>query len=254
MQVLIGPESFAVVDGEPFVASDGEPVQGVVLDAVHRLARDRGKPVEAVITDRNEGHTTRVEVALDGSSRVLRQRGDREPPARPAATMDQQGSGAGTPIAVPEVLADLVARVVDAIDAGARERAAALAFLLREHAARTFGAEHPYALEARALEAFAAHRGGNHRLATATCLDLASIRHRQGDPRAHEELMRATAGWRLIDDAPSAVAYGRTLLALWSQVVGPSDGSAPDAALVWDVNRRIHAVAMESPHEQGGAA
>lgn len=70
--------------------------------------------------------------------------------------------------AVPAQLSELVAQITRAMDTGSLERAVALAFRLREYTARSFGAEHPCTLEARALEAFAAYRSGNHRLATAT--------------------------------------------------------------------------------------
>ncbi|MGX1027473.1 hypothetical protein [Streptomyces sp. SAI-097] len=160
----------------------------------------------------------------------------------------------GTPVPVPGVLAELVARIGHSIDTGARERAAALAFRLREYTARTFGGEHPYALEARALEAYAAYRGGNHAAATLTCLDLAKIRHQQGDPRAHEELLRAVAVWRLFDDLPSAVEHGRTLLTTWSRLAEEGRVAPGDAELVRGVDRRIRALATEAAMSETGVA
>lgn len=174
-------------------------------------------------------------------------------PAGPA-TENTWPAGAGTPVPVPEELVELVSRIGHAIDTGARERAAALAFRLREHAARTFGAEHPYTLEAQALEAYAAHKSGNHAAATLACLELAGIRHQQGDPRAHEDLLRAVAVWRLIDDLPSAVDHGRVLLTTWSRFAEEGNVAASDVELVRGVDRRIHALVSESATHQVGVA
>lgn len=199
-----------------------------------------------------------------GEQRPDGQRPDEPPSVRlslvPGTSSDAlPGEGApstevGTPVLVPDDLADLVARIGDAIDTGARERAAALAFRLREHTARTFGAEHPYSLETRALEAYVAYRGGNYAAATLTCLELAEIRHRQGDPRAHEDLLRAVAVWRLIDDLPSAVGHGRTLLTTWSRLAAEGRVAAGDAELVRGVDRRIRALAAEAAMSETGVA
>ncbi|MFD4524108.1 hypothetical protein ACFWP7_09340 [Streptomyces sp. NPDC058470] len=159
---------------------------------------------------------------------------------------------------VPEELAELVALVRHSVDAGALEQAAALAFRLREHTARAFGREHPYTLEAHALEAFVAHRSDNHRLAAATCIELARIRHRQGDPRVREELTRAAAAWLLVEDVPSAVGHGRALLAVLlavSSTRGEQGGrTVVDAALPRLVNRRMRALTEASDARVTGAA
>ncbi len=243
LEVLIGLDGSAVVDGAPVPVPDDEPVHVAVLDALHRHALARGEPVEAVIHDRREAYATHIEVGPDGSSRILRreQSGTEPQPAGPRPvglssaepqSTDRPSVGprpapeaspvkpspadgtrsAGVPTPVPDQFAGLVRQIVYSIDSGARERAAALAFRLREHTARTFGAEHPYTLEAQALEAFAAYKNGNHQVAVAACLELARIRRRLGDPRAHEELTRAAAAWRLIDDSPSALNHGGALL------------------------------------------
>jgi hypothetical protein len=258
-QVLIRPDGSAVVDGAPFPVPDGEPVHVAVLDAMHRHAQAAGEPVEALITDEQEGYATRIEVAPDGSSRIVRQeRHDAPRETPPAAPPDIPGTAMPVPVPVsvpvPEELTELVRQITHAVDTGAPERATALAFRLREHAARAFGAEHPFTLEAYALEAFVAHRGGNHPLATATCLELARIRHGQGDPRAHDELMRAVAAWRLIDNLRSAVEQGRALLEVWSRLAEQGGGSPVDAEVARDVNRRIHALAAQVGPRRTGAA
>jgi hypothetical protein len=406
VEVLIRRDGSALVNGAPFPVPDGEPVHVAVLDAMHRGAQARGEPVQAAILDRQEGYVTRVEVAPDGSSRILqheRQEEQYEPEPGPAAgpllaelppdeplAGSPSVAGAGLPSdprpspaesrpavepfpagplsaepplfegplagppsaagdglspapepvpagpslversladspsaagvglspapeepipselpwversladlpsapepvpagpssaeppfaeppwatgpspaglppsdadtrvpAVPDQLSELVAQITRAMDTGSLERAVALAFRLREHTARSFGAEHPCTLEACALEAFAAYRSGNHRLAAATSLKLARTRHELGDPRAHDELTRAVVAWRLIDDIPSAVDHGRALLAVWSVLAERGVRSARDETLMRGVNRRMHALAAAATARQTGAA
>ncbi|MEV8340111.1 hypothetical protein [Streptomyces niveus] len=238
LEVLIHSDGRVTVDGAPFPLPDGEAVNVAVLDTMQHRARSAGEPIEAVIVDRQAGYATRIEVTADGSSRIVRHERYREP--------SEEESSAEPPVPVPVELSALVTQIGQAIDSGALERAAALAFRLREHAARTFGAEHPYTLEAQALEAFAAHKSGNHTAATAACLELARIRQEQGDPRAHEDLLRAVAVWQLIDDLPSAVDHGRALLTTWSRLAEDGRTAVGDVELVRGVDRRIHALATEA--------
>ncbi|CAL9590376.1 hypothetical protein SUDANB145_05213 [Streptomyces sp. enrichment culture] len=289
VRVFIGLDGRTTVDDVPFPVPDGEPVHVAVLDVLHRRARARGAAVEAVILDRERNDVTLVEVAPDGSSRVLLHESHGATPEtedgpasgpppvgasdsgpvpadaaeRPAAsvdTVDPQVVAAPTAGVVPEELAELVGLVRHSLDTGALERAAALAFRLREHTTRTFGPEHSHTLEALALEAYAAHRSGNPRLAMTTCLELARTRHRQGDPRAGEELTRATVAWLRMDDVPSAVDHGRalldTLLAVRSarDAQGAQGATVPDAALPRLVNRRMRELTEETETRATGAA
>ncbi|BCL25519.1 hypothetical protein ACFFS2_08805 [Streptomyces aurantiacus] len=303
--VLIDHNGSTAVDGVPFQVPEGEPVHVTVLDLMHRHAHARGRPVEAVILDQQRGDVTLVEVAPDGSSRVLLHELHDEtpetqprptaapppaasqpgpppvaapqpgpppapaPPTAPAPPMVEAADPppavapaavAAVPVAaeaVPEELAELVGLVRQCLDTGALERAAALAFRLREHTSRTYGPEHLYTLEAHALEGFVAHRSDNFPLAMATCLELARIRHSQGDWRAREELTRATAAWLRIDDMPLAVAHGRNLLAallaVWSR--GNQDGrTVAEATLPGLVNRRMRVLTNTSDTRVTGVA
>ncbi|MDQ0772144.1 hypothetical protein QF026_000610 [Streptomyces aurantiacus] len=183
------------------------------------------------------------------------------PPADPPAVAPAAVAVAAVPDAeaeaVPDELAELVGLVGRCLDTGALERAAALAFRLREYTSRTYGPEHTYTLEAHALEGFVAHRSDNFPLAMATCLELARIRHSQGDWRAREELTRATAAWLRIDDMPLAVAHGRNLLAallaVWSR--GNQDGrTVAEATLPGLVNRRMRVLTNTSDTRVTGVA
>jgi len=264
-EVLISRDDRVMVGGENFPVPAGESVHVAVLDLMHHLARSEGGPVEVLITDEQEEYTARIGVSPDGSSWLVQGPGDSpEPDAEPGLPNGQASSiepraaeplftkaplpepppadtraDAETPAPVPEELAALVHDISRALDSGAQERAAALAFRLREHAKRHFGNEHPSRLEAYALEAFTAYRCGDYTSAMSICLELSQIRHRQGDhPRAHEELRRAVAACSRIDDLPSAVEHSRALLA-WSR---QGNGGAQDTELVSGINRRIHAL------------
>ncbi|RRR86550.1 hypothetical protein [Streptomyces sp. RP5T] len=282
-EILVSHDGGVMVDGAPLHVSEGEPVHVAVLDTMHRHAQTRGELVEAVILDRQRGGVTRVEVAPDGSSRILlheeldetglgepgpapgQSPADAAPSGRrplvetgrapvsdstvagpPADTPRPEAEGTAAVEEVPEELGGLVALVGRSVADGALERAAALAFRLREHTVRTFGPEHRYTLEAHALEAFVAYRNDNPVRAMTMCLELARIRHRQGDPRAREELKRATAAWLRIEDVPSAVEQGRDLLDVCSESENQSEPMVADATLLQVVNRRMRVLAEES--------
>ncbi|MEU9546794.1 hypothetical protein [Streptomyces mirabilis] len=252
-RVLIDHDGGTTVDGVPFHVPEGEPVHVTVLDVMHHHAQSRGEPVEVAILDRQHSDVTLVEVAPDGSSRILLQETHDEGPV----------SAAGPPTvpavaAVPDELADLVGFIRHSLDTGELERAAALAFRLREHAERRFGPDHQHTLEAHALEAYVAHRSGNPLLATGMCLELARIRHRHGDPRALEEVTRAAAAWLRIDEVPAAVDHGRALLAVmlpvWSARANQGRRTAADAVLPRLVNRRMRTLTEEPDLRVTGAA
>jgi hypothetical protein len=276
-EVLISPDGSAVLDGELFPVPEGEMVHVALLDTMHRHAQARGGPVEVVILDQQEEHVLCIEVDIDGSSRILHHEPydtEDEPQPLPAAGPPQRdvppspqetwptapapertpSAVVDMPVLVPGELGELVALISHAVDTGALERASALAFRIRQHTTRAFGDEHPYTLEAHALEAFVAHRSGNHHLALDTCLELARLRRLQGDPRAQDELRRAIAAWRLIDDVPAAVDYGRALLAVWSEVAETGGPELADSELADRVSRRMHALTTATGARETGAA
>ncbi|MFG3088828.1 hypothetical protein ACGGAI_14545 [Streptomyces antibioticus] len=82
--VVISGDGSAAVDGEPVRTETGESVDAAVLDRLHRHAVDRDSTVTAAVTDPSAGHVTYVEVAPDGSSRLLDQP-ERRPEPAPAA-------------------------------------------------------------------------------------------------------------------------------------------------------------------------
>ncbi|MEU9413146.1 hypothetical protein AB0E08_46690 [Streptomyces sp. NPDC048281] len=280
-EVTIREDGSALLDGGLLHVSDGRPVHIAVLDALQDNARTHGGPVVAVIRDSHEGGTTRLEVTPDGSSRILSHAEEAEqtpapPPADlhaapvsaapPSATepvfedlfQDPDPSPSpppGTdPVPVPDELTQLVRLVQQSVDAGALERASAIAFRLREHSARSFGADHPYTLEAVSLEAFVAYRGGNHRLATTACLELARFRNLRSEPRAREDLMRAVAAWWLVDDVSFALLHGGAILDLWSETGQQGEPTAEDVELMSRVNRRINRLSAPSVTPEAGVA
>lgn len=71
--VVIGSDGSAVVDGEPVPVVGGESVDVAILDTLHGYARNRNTPVTASIADPESGSVAIVEVAPDGSSRLVEQ-------------------------------------------------------------------------------------------------------------------------------------------------------------------------------------
>ncbi|MEU3190958.1 hypothetical protein ABZ686_10025 [Streptomyces sp. NPDC006992] len=143
---------------------------------------------------------------------------------------------------VPGELAEAVAHINRAAAEGEAQRAMVLAFRLREHAVRSYGEEHPYALEARDLEAFVARQGGNYGKATEVYLDLARICHQQGDQRAYGYLRRAVGNWYLLADPKKVLTRGQALLDAWSLLAAQDGPAAHDTTLPRHVQLRMDAL------------
>ncbi|MEV6008682.1 hypothetical protein AB0M29_17925 [Streptomyces sp. NPDC051976] len=69
--VVIAADGSAAIDGVPVRVVEGESVDSAVLDALHGYARDRDAAVTAAISDPAVQQVTFVEVAPDGSSRLV---------------------------------------------------------------------------------------------------------------------------------------------------------------------------------------
>lgn len=252
LDVLLGHDGKATLNGEPIPVreDEGETVHDAILNLVQRLAQEQGQPLEVTVLDQREGYVARLQVAPDGSSQLLAS--EATPAAEPAepaepALPPQARAGAGGAPAVPAELRDAVAQINQASTGQDWERATVLALRLAEHAARAYGEEHPYTLEARSLAAHVAHLSGDQLSPSPTFLDVARIRHAQGDPRAREDLRRAVAIWRTEGDPQAVAAHGRALLNLWFEVVdggssGEDDGATPaDMAVLHQIERRLRA-------------
>lgn len=271
--VFISRHGTVMLDGEPVPAGrSGQTAHGAVLDALQLRALALGAPVGATILDRLNGCATRVEVAPDGSSRLLdevapaaddeaaalmaeeagaplvntmgvRSGPRHSPPPHGARTPTAETTSDPTPPApVPGEFAEPVARINEAVASGELERAAGLAAALRKRIARAHGTEHPYALEALAMQAYIAHLDGDHPLCADLSLELAGARCRLGDPRAREDVTRATAAWRRLDNDGEAVEQGLRLLALWKRLVERGGTTAADIELFRLVERHLDAL------------
>ncbi|MFD8304001.1 hypothetical protein ACFV29_16890 [Streptomyces sp. NPDC059690] len=94
--VVIAADGSAAIDGVPVRAADGESVDAAILDALHGYASDRDTTVTAAISDPAVEQVTFVEVAPDGSSRLVERPHERlademGPPAPPAPVERAQG-------------------------------------------------------------------------------------------------------------------------------------------------------------------
>ncbi|MET9857794.1 hypothetical protein ABZY93_00495 [Streptomyces smyrnaeus] len=270
-EVLIARDGSVALNGERMPTADGEEVHVAVLDVLHRAAQERDEPVEATVLDlRENGSATFIQVAPDGSSRLLVPAGDDVPPAgdgQPAGTDPHPGGDTGPEpdpepgpepdpepdpepaseepqsAPVPGELAEAVAHINRAAGEGEPQRAMVLAFRLREHAVRSYGEEHPYTLEARDLEAFVARLGGNYAKAAGIYLELARVCHRQGSSRAYGYLKRAAGNWQMLTDPQAVLTHGRGLLATWAALASEAGPAADDTVLPRHVRQRLRAVA-----------
>ncbi|MFD0304061.1 hypothetical protein [Streptomyces sp. NPDC127119] len=160
----------------------------------------------------------------------------------PTPTASPVPAPAPAPVTVPEELVAGVALVCETVISGELTLAKAQAAALERQAAHRFGPDHLYALEARALEAYVAHLMGEHTAATTLSLQVAALRHRQGDDRAREDIERALASWELLTTPIAAVPLGKRLLPLWNRISG-ADGTERYAA----AERRLSTLARVTP-------
>ncbi|MFI2350830.1 hypothetical protein ACH492_28140 [Streptomyces sp. NPDC019443] len=255
--VYVSDECSAVLNGEPVAAAAGQSIHEVILDLLQRHARARQEPVKATVFDRSDARTFRIEVAPDGSSRIP------EPAADETAAVgadnptgrhhDVVASGAAretteeTP--VPTSLADRVHRIKEAVSHGDTEHASVLAAALHKRLTSDLGADHPHSLEARAMESYVAHVGGDHRLATVLSLGVARIRCGLDDTRAADDVMRATAAWQRLHDDRAAAAHGRELLDLWTHLEGKGLMTPARTEAMRQVRRRLVALGAAPAQE-----
>ncbi|CAM5649858.1 Hydrophobic W protein OS=Streptomyces fumanus OX=67302 GN=GCM10018772_05510 PE=4 SV=1 [Streptomyces fumanus] len=97
LSVVIGADGSASVDGVPVRVEQGQSLDEAVLDALHRHARERGTPVTAAISDPASAHVTFVEVAADGSSRLVEEPAgsSQAAPAPPVPVETADGAAVG---------------------------------------------------------------------------------------------------------------------------------------------------------------
>ncbi|MFJ9372365.1 hypothetical protein [Streptomyces sp. NPDC101455] len=131
------------------------------------------------------------------------------------ATVREPAPAADLP---PGELAEQIGHINALATAGRLDEAFADATALRRSLTGSMGAEHPHAVEARAVEAYLAHLRGDYREAVVLALAVARIRCKAGDERAPTEVARAAAAWQQLDDSRAAVAHGRELLHMWGML------------------------------------
>ncbi|MFD4524124.1 RICIN domain-containing protein [Streptomyces sp. NPDC058470] len=72
--VVVSGDGSASIDGIPVPVMGGESVDVAILDTLHGYARNRNASVRAAISDPSAGYVAIVEVAPDGSSKLIEQR------------------------------------------------------------------------------------------------------------------------------------------------------------------------------------
>ncbi|MEU9338160.1 hypothetical protein AB0D49_34260 [Streptomyces sp. NPDC048290] len=94
--VVIAGDGSATIDGGPVTIEAGQTADAAVLDALHDRAHARGGTVTATISDPSAAYVAHIEVAPDGSSRLLEQREAPTPDLGPVIV----------PVDVPELHGD----------------------------------------------------------------------------------------------------------------------------------------------------
>ncbi|MFI9835005.1 hypothetical protein ACIHIX_45885 [Streptomyces sp. NPDC051913] len=216
--VYISEEERAVLNGDLVPEAEDVPVHEAVLNLLHDYARERDTVVRAAVNDRSSGETFLLDVLPDGSSRLSVPSDDPLPPTASPAPHDAT---------LPPALADRVTTIQRQAHADQLDQALLLATALREYLTGRYEAAHPYALEARALEAYLAHLCGIPRQATLLALAVARVRCQHADPRAADDVARATAAWSFLQDEQPVLAHGTELLNMWQRL--GDQGLVPNA-------------------------
>jgi hypothetical protein len=278
-KVYVSDDGLAEINGDPLVPTPGQSVHEAVLDALHRYAEESGAAVEATVGDGPGTAHFVLRVLPDGSSHVLAHESGEapEPEPRSASQPEPEPSAdiASPPAVTPSAtftsaIADAVARArataatgtavqepVPAVDllpaqlseqigrinalgaAGRLDEAFAGATALRERLTVSVGAEHPHALEARALEAYFAYLRGDHREAVVLALAVARIRCGARDERAPMDVARAAAAWQQLDDSRASVTHGHELLHMWDMLSRRGALPPGHTEIVEEVHRHV---------------
>ncbi|MGW5333116.1 hypothetical protein [Streptomyces bauhiniae] len=246
--VIVTSAGDAFLDGARVRPPADVDVTEAVLHILRQHARTGGRPVLGAVEDRRERYAAVFEVTPNGASRLLESSPLRRPgppfasapgsgPAHtpedsegdagavPAAPGPDQAtlllrtvptppsppaSGQGTP-AVPEPLTGAVSRIREALVAGDLSTAGALTHVFAADVQRSYGADHPYALEALGMRGYVQFLLGEYDQALILSLRVAEARHSRGEPDAWRELVRAALSWRSLESSEAGASHARHL-------------------------------------------
>ncbi|MFD8525463.1 hypothetical protein ACFV2D_36540 [Streptomyces capillispiralis] len=88
VSVILLPSGVPFINGNRVPVPEGREPEEMVLDTLYELARSHGAPVRAQIDNRQERYTAVVQIASDGSSRLLAHSGAPEQTADPSAAAE----------------------------------------------------------------------------------------------------------------------------------------------------------------------
>ncbi|MEU0245916.1 tetratricopeptide repeat protein [Streptomyces sp. NPDC006235] len=144
------------------------------------------------------------------------------------AVLGDEALGAPGDPAAPALLAELVARINEAVKEGRIAAAAGLADQTVAEASGTLGPEHPEVLRLRELTAYISYLAGDPLRAFHLSLDLAGARRRSGDAEAaYGNVQSAATAWRAVRDPAVGLELGRDLIGLWTELAA-EDGPAAE--------------------------
>ncbi|MFF7310370.1 tetratricopeptide repeat protein [Streptomyces sp. NPDC008137] len=128
----------------------------------------------------------------------------------------------------PDLVAEPITRINEAVKEGRIEVAAGLAEQTVAQASAALGPEHPEVLRLGELSAYIAYLAGDPLRAFRLSLDLAGARRRSGDAEAaYGNVQSAATAWRAVRDPAVGLELGRDLIGLWTELAA-EDGPAAD--------------------------
>ncbi|MDL5203154.1 tetratricopeptide repeat protein [Streptomyces sp. ALI-76-A] len=128
----------------------------------------------------------------------------------------------------PALLAEPVARITEAVNAGRTDTASELAERTVAQASQSLGPEHPEVLRLRELTAYVAYLADDPVRSFHLSLDLAGVHHRTRDAdAAYASLQSAVTAWRAVRDPHQGLDLGQALIARWTELTA-EDGPAVD--------------------------
>ncbi|MCX4564495.1 hypothetical protein OHA02_51195 [Streptomyces phaeochromogenes] len=266
--VFIPEAGPAIIDGKPFYAGR-EEMQDAVLNFLHHHAATQERAVEAVILDSTTRCLFGLSFAPDGSSQIrssLRYPASSRPSHAPVPTADvdekvvfpptwriirsEPAPKHGDPVTahapIPASLATHVRGIVERLESEQVNYARKDIRTLREQLESERGASHPYTLEARALEAYAAYLIGDYRNAITLSLGVSRIRCGQRDPRAVEDATRASAILLRLPERQAVITHGLELTHMWARLAEKNQLSDWHLGLMENIERRLYSVCADS--------
>ncbi|GHD31437.1 hypothetical protein GCM10010313_74870 [Streptomyces violarus] len=145
------------------------------------------------------------------------------------AMFGDEPPGAPGDSGAPDLVAEPITRINEAVKEGRIDAAAALADQTVAQASAALGPEHPEVLRLGELSAYIAYLAGDPLRAFRLSLELAGARRRTGDAEAaYGNVQSAATAWRAVRDPALGLELGRDLIGLWTELAAEGGPAAEE--------------------------